>query len=577
MNELAKRMAELSPEKRQLLALFLQEKNPSEAGRAPYRAPESSAERTLAEIWSRTLGVERIGLDDNFFELGGDSIQSIQIATRARQAGIPINTNLIFAHPTVAALAREVEANRPSARQVAEVVPNIPLSLTSIQRWFFAQNLPHPHWWNQAVLLQIDRQYTPAILDAAWRAIQQHHDALRLRFVQGKDGWTQQYAPISEIGNLDVVELETWTSESISFEATRWQQRLHLTAGPVARLVYLHCGGAGRARLLLTAHHLVIDGVSFRIILEDLQSACAQIEAGSPVVLDPKTTSYGEWAHALATWRHSAECLNQRSYWLNQLASREPARQSGLEGHVRCAVAVFEPAETRGILQILPARLGSTIEPVLIFALGRALTDHYGPNKHDIDIERHGREEIAPGLDLSRTVGWFTSIFPHKLKAPGGCSTQEAVGEIASRLAEVPSRGLGYQALRYMSPDEEFPANTSAEILFNYLGQFDDVAGSGIAPAPESPGAFFHPGNPRSHTLQLTARVLGGRFEATLTYPPEREDAPQLLEHFRKRLLEMLEEVQSVGSASAARAAYPDADLSDEDVAALFGPAEAER
>ncbi|UGA40761.1 condensation domain-containing protein [Chromobacterium haemolyticum] len=271
------------------------------------RAPNTPEEQALAAIWRQTLGREDIGADDNFFQLGGDSILGLQIVAQARQAGLTLAARDIFSHPTIAELAAQARPARQEAK-LEDIPPGAPLPLTPAQRWFFERvdTLPRPSHWNQALLLSVAAGISAPTLRSALLRLEQSHDAFRLRFSAGADGWRQHYAPreaLREEDWLERVDLSALPAAEraavIEARAEAAQRELDLERGPLLRAVHFDCGDGEASRLLLVIHHLIVDGVSWRVLLQDLAGLLAGV---APM---PANVGFGHWA--LRPFEPSAE------------------------------------------------------------------------------------------------------------------------------------------------------------------------------------------------------------------------------------------------------------------------------
>ncbi|HEY0386092.1 MAG TPA: amino acid adenylation domain-containing protein, partial [Pyrinomonadaceae bacterium] len=262
-------------------------------GREP-AAPRNHTEEILAAIWAEILGVERVGIHDNFFELGGDSIRGIQAIARANRAGIKLAAQQLFEQQTIAGLAR-VAGSAPVVRTEQHLLTG-PVELTPIQRWFFARNLDAPQDFNQSILLEARRPLDLSLLEESARLLLAHHDSLRLRFHQTPAGWTQSYAssaddapPVSQV--LVSAATEAEYAAAIEMAVAEWPP-FDLSVGPLLRFTLFRSTKGLPDRLHIVTHHLAVDGVSWRILLEDLELCIAQLAEGESVRLPPKTTSY---------------------------------------------------------------------------------------------------------------------------------------------------------------------------------------------------------------------------------------------------------------------------------------------
>jgi hypothetical protein len=260
-------------------------------------APRNKAEETLAAIWRETLGLTTVGVLDNFFQVGGDSILSMRVVSRARAAGLLLTPRQIFEHQTIAGLAAACGGNSDVPADPEPVTG--PAALAPIQKWFFEQDPVDAHHFNQALMLKMDLRLSAAMLRRAIHAIAAHHDALRLRFRETGAGWSAEIAGLGDVPLVwvDLRNVPAGVCRSvIEASAASLQRGFDLGKGPLFRVAFFDCGDPLASRLLVIAHHLVVDGVSWRILLEDLETALVQASRGDPVLLPAKTSSYRQWA-----------------------------------------------------------------------------------------------------------------------------------------------------------------------------------------------------------------------------------------------------------------------------------------
>lgn len=581
---LFQRLQQLSPERRELLELLMQENNTEV--QASYIAPETPTEKALSTIWSQVLGIKQVGIHDNFLELGGDSILSIQVIAKAHQIGLQFSTSQLFDHPTIAELAKVVSTTQIPVAQQQTVIGAVPL--TPIQHWFFEQNFPEASYWNQAVLLELHPSQNPALLEQACQQLLIHHDALRLRFEQKAQVWEQinegieLKVPFLQIDLSKLTEIEqTAEIEKIS---TELQSSLNLSQAPLIQVAFCDLGDGKPSRLLLIFHHLTEDAFSLRVILEDLQTAYQQIINGEVIKLPPKTTSFQEWSDLVTEYAQSAELKQELAYWLAQPQKLAPLPVdypggSNTEGSAQIVSVSLTIEETRALLQEVPKSYHTEINEVLLTAVLLAIYQWTLAPNLLIDIEGHGREDIIPGVDLSRTVGFFTSVFPVGLNIGDKQNTVDILMSIKEQIRRIPQRGIGYGLLRYCCQDEmiveKLRALPQAEIIFNYLGQFDRVfsESSLFRLAKESHGATNSPRGNRSHLLQVIGKVMEGKLEVSWIYSENihrRETVEKLAECFINELRSLIYHNQSADKLYLTPSDFPEAELTQAELSKLF-------
>ncbi|MEQ5837804.1 condensation domain-containing protein, partial [Marinobacter sp. NFXS9] len=508
-----------------------------ELGTADYEAPQTDTERTLAALWQEVLGVERVGRHDNFFALGGDSIQSLRIIAKAKRAGIELTPRQLFEHQTVADLAA-VASFASAQTHTVELERAFPL--TPIQHWFFDQAMPQPDHWNQALLLKPGEPLDVDALAQALQAIYRHHDGLRLRFTRTDGDWHQAYAVASE--DDDILRTVDTDLEHLSAECDRAQASLNLSDGPLMRALHARLDD-GSERLLLAVHHLAIDGVSWRILLDDLMQAYEQARRGETIDLGPKGTPFQAWAVQLPSVWDETVSAEEAAYWS---AIPAPAPLPGVKAsgpntveHLAQATMALSAEMTGELLTDAPRAWRTQIKDLLLTALGDALYRWTGWSESVIALEGHGRESLIDGLDLSRTVGWFTSLYPVCLS--GGGDPVANLKATKETLRRVPRGGLGYGVLRYLKGETALP-DLSGAVLFNYLGQVDEGGPDGLVMAEETPGAPRAADAPLGFELSLDGQVRDGQLSFTCSYSQARHDS-ETIERLMAYLHDALETV----------------------------------
>ncbi|MEU4344481.1 amino acid adenylation domain-containing protein, partial [Nocardia sp. NPDC023852] len=493
-----------------------------------YRAPQNPTEQVIAEVVGDVLGIDRVGLDDDFFALGGDSIVSIQLVSRAKTRGVTFTPRDVFEQRTVAALAEIATLGGPEQAKLEELpgggVGEIPLS--PIMTQFLASGSSYQRF-SQTMVLRLPEGIDRETLVGTIAAVFDHHDVLRSRLRRTGADWTFEALPRGAVDidalvhrvelAVDIDEAELTRVGTAALDAALG--RLDPANAAMAQFVWFAFDGERRDVLLIAAHHFVIDGVSWRILIPDFAVAWSQLVAGQPVALPANGTSMRRWAHSLLDAARAPERVAELPFWQQVSATPDPllgVRAFDPEVDTNATVERVEvtlPAEiTDAVLSAIPGLYRSGVNDGLLSALAMAVVrwrgdrsagaagseaaarvTTAGPADADsvlIKLEGHGREEdVVAGADLSRTVGWFTTAYPVRLDLAGadltdafagGAALGDIVKSIKEQLLVVPDKGLGYGLLRYLNPETaprlgsasgSKAGSDTAQISFNYLGR----------------------------------------------------------------------------------------------------------
>lgn len=496
-------------------------------------APKTENEKLLSEVWKEILGLDTIGIHDNFFEIGGDSILAIQVVAKANQKGLKIVTKQIFQYPTIYQLSRTAVKNAVIKRGI-NAGKNFPL--TPIQNWFFEQEFAEQNHWNQSVLLEVKEKLDFKELNKAFNFLIKHHDAFRLRFkLSGNKSpaWVQYYTGQTvepEIQAIDLTKVETGQIPlSIQEISSKLQSGLNIKSGPLIRVAYFDLGENRTARILIAIHHLIIDGVSWRILLRDIEILLNQIRADLELKLPEKTTSYQEWSIRLAEYARDPKIQMDLDYWIG-LRKKQPLElptdfqgNENLEGHTEAITTVYDRTRTQQLLNEINSKYHTKTNEVLLSALLLTFAKWTGKYKILLDIEGHGREEISEDMDVSGTVGWFTNIYPVYLESDDICDTGKTICSVKEQLRNIPNGGFSYQLLR-KSIEQKISTEpgtiASPQIIFNYLGQFDQLKSNSTVfeIAAEDKGIERGLKNKRSHLLEISAMIVNGCLNVQWNY-----------------------------------------------------------
>jgi amino acid adenylation domain-containing protein/non-ribosomal peptide synthase protein (TIGR01720 family) len=573
--------------------------------------PRTPTEKILATIWAEVLELQQVGIHDNFFSIGGDSIKSLQVVARASQRSVKISVRLMFGHQTVrelAAVATSITSVLQTDRDVHGPAPLIP-----IQCWFFEQPGPLEHF-NQSVLLEMPPGSSEERIRQAFSAICIHHDALRMRFRRSASPGTSATTSVSSQWAQETVSEDNFHLRRVSMahlgedeqarilahESAALQQIPNPVTGPMLAVAWFDAGPEQPGRLLIVIHHLVIDGVSWRIVLEDLLAVFGQLEAGAGVQLPAKTTSFLSWARRLTAWSVSPDLTGSLGRW----QSGDPADVSipldrplteGANTYGTSAVHTvsLSPDISESHLVAAAAAYHCRVDELLIAALALAIVEwraRCGPanlgTSHDIvtiDVEGHGRDDLFDEVDVTRTVGWFTTIFPVLLRigrvdlaaiARGEPVAGELLRAVKDQFRKIAAQGGEWGILRYLNEStagglEERPR---AQVLFNYLGSFAGLERSGWRLLAAGSDSAISGARARSHLLELNALIERGALQlhwrwCTLVH--YRRSIEVLAERFRQFAVGLIQHCLSRGAGGFTTADFPLIALNDADVRTL--------
>ncbi len=540
-----------------------------------YISPTRESEIILAEIWESVLG-KKAGIYDNYFALGGDSIKAIQIVSRLRQKNLNLEVIDIFRYPTIAQLAEKITA-------LTRIIDQSPVSghvpLTAIQEWFFKTFKGEYRYFNQAVILSSRERLNENALRTALQAIQIHHDALRMRYRISENQIVQENVlPDDYPFEFEVRNFKK--PEELGSYASEVHQRMDLANGSLMKAVLFRGTEVQRDKgteyLLIVIHHLVVDTISWRILIEDIETAYRQALSGQVVKLPEKTDSFKYWAEKIQSYANSDKLSEETTYWLSAQSDSCPKLPQDFEAsdnlhkNSRTITGRFSRQETQKLL-------GSTadtmaIKDILLTALARTLKQWHGMNKTRIMLEGHGRESLFGDVNISRTVGWFTSIYPITLTLADTSDIGAQIGHVRQLLKKIPSNGIGYAVLKYLK--HALPDVMPPQISFNYLGQFDEAAETGVFQiSDESTGDSVSPMTERFHDIDIIAMIIHGQMELSLTFNIGQykvQTMETLLDNYVVQLKEIIRHCISKSSGEIAPLELTYQGLSSDDLEKIF-------
>lgn len=492
-----------------------------------YVAPRNDVERDLVKAWEKILGRKGIGIKDDFFDLGGDSIKAIMLSGQLSKQGVIISSHEIYKNSTIELLSAIVATTQNSKAPNFDIVTG-EIGLTPIQHAFFESGRKNRHHFNHSVLLYSKERYDSNGLLQVATKLQEHHDALRMRYLpkgqevyQVNDGL--EY-PV-EVSEYDLRHV-TDSYSQMNHLAGNIQASMSLNRGPMMRLALFKMNDADR--LLIVIHHLVIDGVSWRILFGDFGSLYEQYRIGAPLALPSKTTSFKLWSDHLYTYANSAAFLKEKDYWKNiantekyQIAKGSSNTQYEIRNSATVSFSLNE-SETQTLLTEVHRYLNVEINDILIGALAISISNTFGHKQVMLALEGHGREDIIPGIDISRTIGWFTSIYPVLISCNNKDDVANLLREVKQTLKKIPNKGIGYGILKYLTSannKEDISCTLQPEISFNYLGQFDaDLSNASLQTdaGPSGPDTSLE--SCRDFLIDVVCVVSGHQLMVDITY-----------------------------------------------------------
>jgi amino acid adenylation domain-containing protein/non-ribosomal peptide synthase protein (TIGR01720 family) len=527
-----------------------------DADEAP-KAPGTEIEKRLAAAWQEVLGIEGIGIDDDFFEIGGDSIKAVQVSARLLKYGLKMQISDLLANPTIKQLGQCIKRTDncrvPEQGTVEGKVP-----LTSIQKWFFRNNFIDSHHFNQSVMIYREVGFDESLVRQLFANIVAHHDALRMVYREEENGIVQwNRGPEGPLFHLEVMDLKDSPDIAAEIEkaANKIQRAIDLETGPLVRLgLFKTLTGD---HLLMVIHHLVTDGVSWRILLEDIATGYSQLEKGEKIVLQEKTDAFRYWSQKLVEYSESKTLLKELEYWkaieetgicnLTKDFEKTGEKEKNNNSTSESVIMNLDEGDTEILLKEVNQAYNTEINDILLTALGMAVKGWARIEKPVINLEGHGRENIIAGVDISRTIGWFTSQFPVVLDMSRWEDLSYGIKFVKETLRKIPNKGIGYGILRYLTPSEKRKGLTPGMepgISFNYLGQFDRGNRDGIFKISEMKmGDTVSPQSERTHTLNISGIITEGKLTLIFNYNKyeyKRFTIEKLVDGFRSHLLKII-------------------------------------
>ncbi|WP_298734509.1 non-ribosomal peptide synthetase [uncultured Chitinophaga sp.] len=521
------------------------------ADKVAFVAPRNEKEKALIAVCEAVLNRRSISIKENFYNLGGDSIKSIQMVSRLKQAGYTLKVEDILRTPVLEALASLLVIN---THQVDQSPVTGVVALTPIQHYFF-ENTPVLQHFNQSILLKSQAPIDLQLLDRCLKELLIHHDALRMVFTLQDGVWRQFNNAADAVGEL----ISSWDLsaaadplEEMKRLTTELQAAFDLSCGPLLKAAHFRL--ADGERLAIIIHHLVTDGISWRILIEDLLALYQQYQENNVPVLPAKTDSYQRWASLQQEYANSGKILKEAACWTSICEKDVPVIRTDhphsgplfLEDKVTFSL----DEQTTRLLQTKFHTIYNTeVNDVLLTGLGLAISEVFGQQQVVVKMEGHGREEIIDNADISRTVGWFTTMYPFILEVESAGNAVDSLIRVKEDLRKIPNKGIGYGMLKYLNKDYHHLHYTPS-VLFNFLGDFDttfaDRNDTGFSYATEAIGPNIARENTDEVLLNISGSFVGGRLYIGIMYAAavyDEDTIARLQAAYKKHLAALIETV----------------------------------
>lgn len=505
---------------------------------ADYVASTNEIEALLCTIWQTVLNVDKVSILDNFFRIGGDSILSIQVSRRITQAGFNCQVKDIFEYKTIAKLAEHLNVKKSKSITISEQgILAGPLGLLPVQQWFLEKTenreFAKPNHWNQSFLIKVP-ELDLKKLEKSITTLVSYHDALRIFYRKefntetGRNTWQQCYQSDFTSPDIKTVDVSKLNEKQVSQILTGWQSNFDLEKGILFQIGYLHGYEDGSARIYFALHHMIVDGVSWRILAEDLKSIYEQ------KALLPKGNSYRQWVEEVK--KYAVQNAAEASYWETQLKGKPAYNLASNLKESSSEVIGLDTEQTKSLLQQASKAYNTNVNDLLLTAFAYALREINHNNIQTITLEGHGREDLENGLDHSRTVGWFTSMFPVKLEVQD--DFKATIQFIKESLRNIPNKGIGFGAFATNNKNK-YSYKDMTPITFNYLGQFNKEQDNWQI-VSEFSGKNVHADNLDHNIINVNGVVSNGEMDFSVTTKLGKTVTKKLSDSFKIALTQII-------------------------------------
>lgn len=532
--------------------------------------PANKMQEICTEIWMQIFNEEDISVNDNFYELGGDSIKAVQISSRLLERGIVLKAKDILQYPTIELSSSYAKVQKSETQYEQGLVVG-KKGFTPIESWFFENKFENPNYFNQSLVLTVKKEVNISYLALAFEKLIQHHDGLRLKYNADEnvlfiDGYHTNSFSVNEYFAQSEEEFESF--------AIQLKNSLNLSDGLLIKACIIYQSGKDPL-LLITAHHLVMDGFSWRILLEDLFTSYSAIEEGKDIILPKKTISLLEWKKEIDLYNTLQNFRLQEEYWKNIQSSDNKLPRDFAEENIfiRDANKISEELseEKTNFLLKVQNTYKVNVNTILTTALALSLKEWTGKNDFVIELENHGRH--LENTNASRTIGWFTAMYPAKIEVSDNNIEANLIA-VKEQLSKIPDLGIGYGINKYMNLSLNDKKELIPEIRFNYLGQFgQELSNSLFSYSAIQHGMESHPDNRMTAKIEINMFVINGKFCTEIIYNTmqyKEKTMLWILDSFFKNIINIIEYIQTENNVYLTPSDFDSVELDQQELNSLF-------
>lgn len=502
------------------------------------KEPGNKTERDILNIWKEILDIENIGVNDNFFEIGGDSLLSIQVYYKMKEIGLNISPKDLIASPTIAELALIVGKTPTIKAEQSSIKGTMPL--TPSQLWFFEKRYHNVNHYNNSWIYKTNFHINPEVAKKTLNVLANHHDAIRLRFVNKNNGWEQHFTELEDLMPFEYYDFSNFSYEvqksKIEELSNYYQTTLDITHGPLFRAVFFYLGKQTSGRLLIVTHRLLTDSTTITVLAEDFQTVYTQLIRGENPELPDKTTSYKTWAIELTKYAQSKEVQNELKYWTRNYPKKalnipvDYPKGDNTEASTRMIFTKLNKEDTEYLIRRVPNIVQASVKDIAFTSLLKTICQWSGEKALIVESGGHGREIFTNNIDLSRTVGWFTTNFPVFLELEDNTDIKSTLLSVKKQMESIPQNGFGYGLLRYLNKNnnvQNLPfLDVTPAIGFDYQGKTDNIhkfkEEKMFLPTEETLGNFRDPNNERIQEFDISSWVSDSQYVLRWSYSEKR-------------------------------------------------------